>query len=119
GEALRVAEAFNNDEGRAVLTGNQADLAILRCEWPRAFELAQAALSLAVAVGRQELIAGCHRCSAQSLLGMGRPAEALLHARKSVELYDRMASPDVGDARLVLRDCEVALDPPTPAPDTG
>ena len=56
-EALRVARAVGYAEGVATYTGNLAELALDREDWPGAETLAREALPLSEKVGRQELIA--------------------------------------------------------------
>ena len=34
------------------------------------------------------------------------PAEALPHARRAVEIYTRLGSPDLAGAQATLRECE-------------
>lgn len=46
-EALRVARAFGHAQGVANFTGNLADLALARKDWPTAETLAREALALA------------------------------------------------------------------------
>ena len=56
-EALRIARAVGDAEGVAVYTGNLAELALDREDWPGAETLAREALPLSEKLGRQELIA--------------------------------------------------------------
>ena len=65
-EALAMASALADREGIAIYTGNLAELAIHREQWPEAEGLARQALLLAEKLGRQELIASAERrCGAQ------------------------------------------------------
>ncbi len=47
----------------------------------------------------------CHLL-AEALVQQGRPAEALPYAQRAVDIYTRLASPHVEDARGILRECE-------------
>lgn len=106
-EALRVSRAVGDAEGVAIYTGNLAGLALDREDWPGAETLAREALALSEDLGRQELIAEDCRRLAEALLGQGKPAaEALPHARRAVEIYTRLGSPDLEAARATLRECE-------------
>ncbi|MBB5031480.1 toll/interleukin-1 receptor domain-containing protein [Prosthecobacter vanneervenii] len=105
-EALRVAQAVSDDEGIAIFTGNLAVLALDREDWPQAEALALEALALAEKLGRQELIAAdCHRL-ALALARQGHGAEGLPHARRAVEIYTRLGSPNLADAKKTLAECE-------------
>lgn len=105
-EALRVARVIGHIDGVANLTGNLAELALDREDWPAAETLAHEALSLAEAVHRQELIASSNHRLAQALVRQGKTGEALPHARHAVEIYTRLGSPDLKAARATLRECE-------------
>jgi tetratricopeptide (TPR) repeat protein len=105
-EALRIARAINYREGVATYTGNLAALALDRKDWPGAEALAREALSLAEKVGRKELIASdCYRL-AKALARQGRKPEALPYARRSVEIYTALRSPELEAARKTLAECE-------------
>jgi tetratricopeptide (TPR) repeat protein len=105
-EALRIALAVDYREGVAYITGNLANLALKREDWPGAEALAREALTLAEKVGRKELIASdCHRLAA-ALAQQGRKTEAFPHARRAVEIYTALRSPDLELAQQTLAECE-------------
>jgi tetratricopeptide (TPR) repeat protein len=105
-EALRVARAVGYAEGVANSTGNLADLALDREDWPGAETLTREALPLAEKLGRQELIASdCYRL-ATALLRQVRPVEALPHARRAVDIYTWLGLPNLEAARAILKECE-------------
>lgn len=90
----------------AGITGNLAGLALAQEDWPAAEKLAREALPLSEKVGRRELIAGnCHHL-AKSLVGQGKGTEGLPYARRAVDIYTRLASLNLEDARATLRECE-------------
>jgi tetratricopeptide (TPR) repeat protein len=105
-EALHVALVIDHIDGVANFTGNLAELALEREDWPAAETLAQEALSLSEAVHRQELIARSNHRLAQALVRQGKAPEALPHARLAVEIYTRLGSPDLKVACATLRECE-------------
>jgi len=105
-EALRVARAVGYAEGVAYITGNLAALALDREDWPAAETLARETLSLSEKVGRQDLIAlDCHHL-AIALVRQGNAGAALPHARRAVDIYTRLGSPYVENARATLLECE-------------
>ena len=108
-ETLRVARAVGHDEIVAGSIGNLAVLALDREDWPAAETLAREALPLSEAVHRQELIAANNDRLAEALVRQGKAAEALPHARRAVEIYTRLGSPDLAAAQATLAECERAL----------
>jgi tetratricopeptide (TPR) repeat protein len=105
-EALRVARAVGYAEGVAYITGNLAELALDREDWPAAETLAREALPLSEAVHRQELIASNNYRIAKALARQSKAAEALPHARRAVEIFTHLGSPRLAEARATLRRCE-------------
>ena len=85
-ESLRIARAVGDAVGVAICTGNLAELALDRKDWPEAETLAREALTLAAKPSPyQELIAANCRYLAQALVRQGKAAEALSYARRAVE----------------------------------
>ena len=105
-EALRVARAVGYAEGVATYTGNLAALALKRKDWPGAETLARDALSLSEKVGRLEMIAEDCRRLANALVRQGKATEALPYARRAVDIYTRLGSPELEAPRATLRECE-------------
>ena len=105
-ESIHVSRAVGNEEGVAISTGNLAVLALDREDWPAAETLARDALPLSEAVHRQELIAHHYWVLAKALVRQGKATEALPHARRVVEIYTHLGSPDLAGAQATLRVCE-------------
>lgn len=108
-EALGVARAVGYDEGVAYTTGNLAGLAIEQSDWLAAETLAREALPLSEKVGRQQLIAGDSRCLAKALVRQGRAAEAMPHAKRAVNIFTQLGSPNLEAARITFAECRAAL----------
>jgi hypothetical protein len=61
---------------------------------------------LAKKVGRKELIASDCQRLAKALARQGRKLEALPHARRAVEIYTTLGSPELEEASQTLAECE-------------
>lgn len=109
GEALRIAQKINDREGTAIYTGNLAELALDRKEWPEAERLAREALALAEKVGKVDLVGSDCYWIAVALLRQSRPAEALLFARRAAEIMAKLRHRDLDEARGVLAECEAGV----------
>ena len=114
-EALRLATMLDYTEGVASFTSNLAALELDRKNWYDAERLSREALFLSEKLGSQELIACSSNRLAKSLVHQGKRSEALLFAHRAVEIYTRIGSPDIVEARETLRQCK-ALHSPSIAP---
>jgi nucleoside phosphorylase/tetratricopeptide (TPR) repeat protein len=105
-EALRIARASDNRETVALITGNLADLALDRKEWPTAESQARQALALSEDVGRIELIGwDCWRL-AKALARQGKTGEGLRFAVRAVEIFSQLRQPnELKEARAALAEC--------------
>lgn len=107
-EGLRIARKINYRVGIATYTGNLAELALDREDWPAAEQKATEALGLAEELGRKEVIAGNHHTLALTLLRQDRPFDALEHAQQAVALFSFLRYRDLAEAQACLADCEAA-----------
>jgi tetratricopeptide (TPR) repeat protein len=109
-EAERVAQAVDVAQGAATHASDQAAVALRREDWTDAEILARQALLLSENLGRIDFIASNCRRLAQALVRQGKTTEALIHARRAVEiytqLYTRPGSPRFERALTTLRECE-------------
>ena len=104
-EALRMARNIGDTEGVANYTGNLADLALGREDWPDAETLAREALSLAEGIHSQKLIASDSHRLAIALVRQEKAVEALPHARRAVEIFTRLGSHILAKAQATLAEC--------------
>lgn len=104
-QALLIAHANSDAESQAYITSNLAELALAQENWLTAEALAREALSLSEVVQRQDLIAEDNYRLARALVRQGKPAEALAHARRAVEIFTRLGHPDMTIAKTTLAEC--------------
>jgi tetratricopeptide (TPR) repeat protein len=105
-EALRINRIVGNHEGIAVVTGNLAILALDREDWPGAEALAREALPLSEKLGRLEMVANDCQNLAEALARQGKKEEALTHAQRAMEIYQKLGSPRLARAEAMLAECE-------------
>lgn len=109
-ESLRIVKVMKYEEGVAVITGNLADLALVRQQWQKAESFAQEALELAEKVGRQESIAlDCHLL-AKALLKQNKNLEkARTFAHRAIEIFTHLSFKDLPAAQQTLAEIENAM----------
>lgn len=105
-EALVIASALADQEGLATYTGNLAEMALDREQWPEAEGLARQALELAEEVDRKELIANNCRQLAKALARQHRGGEGRSHAERAVAIYTDLRSPNLAEAQAALAECQ-------------
>lgn len=110
-EALQIAEVIGNLRGIEEYTGNLANLALDRKDWPTAETFARQALLLAEKVGRKESIAAQNYRLAKALVRQGKNAEALPYAQRAVQIYTPLGSPRFEAACETLKECEETCRP--------
>ncbi|HEV7402458.1 MAG TPA: tetratricopeptide repeat protein [Chthoniobacteraceae bacterium] len=105
-EAVRMARGVDDAEGVALYTGNLAEVALDREDWPGAEAQAREALSLSEGVGRPELIAEDCRRLAEILARQGKVDEGLPAAERAVALFTLLGSPSLAAAQTTLRELQ-------------
>jgi tetratricopeptide (TPR) repeat protein len=105
-EALQIASSLDYRDGVATYTGNLARLALDREDWQRAEVLANEALLIAEDIGRQEVIAENCLWLATALLRQNKKIHALPRVRRAVEIFTKLGSPTLIEARQILTQCE-------------
>jgi tetratricopeptide (TPR) repeat protein len=105
-EALRIANAINEGEAIAIVTGRLAGLALDRKDFPSAEALAREALPLAEKIGRLATISATLVRLAIALVRQEKKEEALPYARRAVEIYHRLGMPELSEAQQILAECE-------------
>ena len=106
--ALRIAQKVDDRKGVALYTGNIAGLELGRSNWIPAEILARASLRRSEAIGRQDLIASNCLRIAEALTGQNKLAQGLPFARRAVEIYMRLGSPELLWAQEIFAECEAA-----------
>ena len=104
-EALAIAKSLLDPEAVAICTGNLAELALDRKQWPEAERLSREALKLAEEIGRKEKVAGNYWRLAKALARQGRGVEGRDHAERAVAIFTELRSPDLIEAQAVLDEC--------------
>jgi tetratricopeptide (TPR) repeat protein len=105
-EALRIAKKVGHAAIVASAAGNLTELAIYRGDWNSAETLGREALRLSKNLRYQEFIAADSRRLAKVLLRLGRHVEAKPHAALAVQIYSKLASPELSKALASLAECE-------------
>ncbi|HEY9178636.1 MAG TPA: tetratricopeptide repeat protein [Flavipsychrobacter sp.] len=104
-EALRIAKAANNFSSVVLYTGNLAYRALDMGKLEDAEKLLREVLPLSEKLGRLELIGyNCYRL-AEVLQKRRKNKEALTYAKRAVNLYARLGSPNLIDALKTLKQC--------------
>lgn len=105
-QAMALAESIGYEEGVATNQGTLGDLALARQDWAATEAHTREALRLTEAMGHQLFIAyNCWRL-ALALARRGRPAEGQPYARRAIEIFEKLPSPELARAQDALRECE-------------
>jgi tetratricopeptide (TPR) repeat protein len=104
-EALAISEALADRQHVSICTGNLAELALDREQWPKAERLSRESLRLAEQVGRKDLIAFDCRTLAKALARQGRGAEGRCYAERAVTIFTELRSPRLSEAQAALAEC--------------
>ncbi len=104
-KVLAIGKGLPDPEVVAGSTGNLAELALYREQWPKAERLSREALKLAEEVGRKQLTAFNCSTLAKALARQGRSAEGRYHAERAVTMFTELRSPDLLEAQATLAEC--------------
>jgi len=104
-EALRIARQIDDRPAIPRYTLGLAMSAIDQENWPIAESFAHESLKVAELVGYQEQIASASWILAKALVGQNRSDEGLPYAKSATEILTKLRSPELADARAVLKEC--------------
>jgi hypothetical protein len=110
-DALRIARTIRDTDCVAGCIGRLAQVALDREDQSNAEALSRDALTRSERLGHKRLIGdNCYRL-ARSLVRQRKTfaAEALLYARRAVEIHTRLGSSGLAEAQATLEECEAAL----------
>jgi tetratricopeptide (TPR) repeat protein len=101
-EALSISRKINHVEDIAANTGSLAELELHKQNWAKAKMLAQKALEIAESNGLLSTIAiNCHRI-AKVFLYQKLPDNGLPYARRALDIFVQLGSPNISEAEQTL-----------------